>query len=109
MMSDPIVDWRRLFNYFAIGTGMAFDAGFTSPPVILFRRARVHPSDQVLCRFANVGTLAIARSEIQLELKAKKALLSSKSLNLKEFYRNVRFRVKYTIAQALRKLNLIRS
>jgi hypothetical protein len=107
MMSHPIVDWRRLFNYFAFGTGLAFDAGFTAPPVILFRRARVRPSDQVLCRFENVRNLAIARSEIQLELEAKKALLSSKSLNLKEFYRNVRFRVKYTIGQALRKLNLI--
>ncbi len=106
MMPYPIVDWRRLFSYFLFAPGLAFDAGFIAPPAILLRRARVHPSDQVLRRFANVRNQAIAKAEIHQEQEARNALLNSQSANLK-FYRNALFPVKHMVAQALRKLNLI--
>lgn len=108
-MSHPIIDWLRLFAQFSFAPDQEFDASFIAPQAILFRRARMRPSDQVLCRFANIRNQAIARAEIQQELEAKNALLNSQSSNLKEFYRNLRFRVKHPIAQGLRKLNLIRS
>jgi 2-polyprenyl-3-methyl-5-hydroxy-6-metoxy-1,4-benzoquinol methylase len=104
----PVIDWLRSFAHFSFAPDLAFDAGFIAPQAILFRRVRVRPSDQVLCRFANVRNQAIARAEIHQEQEARNALLNSQSAGLR-FYRNARFRVKHTIAQALRKLNLVQS
>ena len=104
----PIVDWLRLFGQFSFAPDLSFDAGFLSPWAVLFRRAQVRPSDQELCQFANARNQAIARAEIQQELEEKNAQLYSNSSSLGKIYRDVSFRVKHPIAQALRKLNLIR-
>jgi SAM-dependent methyltransferase len=104
----PIIDWLRLFAQFSFAPDGSFDAGCLAPWAVLFRRAQLRPSDQVLCQFANVRNQAIARAEIEQELAAKNALLYANSSILRKIYRNVRFRAKHPIAQALRKLNLIR-
>ena len=104
----PIIDWLRLFAQFSFAPDHCFDARFLAPWAVLFRRAQVRPSDQVLCEFANVRNQAIARAEIEEELEAKNAQLYNNSSTLRKIYRNIRFRVKHPIALALRKLNLIR-
>ncbi len=78
----PVIDWLRLFANFSFAPDPAFDTGFIAPQAILFCRAQVRPSDQLLCRFANVKNQVIARAEIQKELEAKDALLNSKSSHL---------------------------
>lgn len=105
----PIIDWLRLFASSSFAPDITFDAEFVAPQAVLFRRVQVRPADQLLCRFANSRNQAIARAQIEKELKEKNALLSTESSNFQKFYRNVRFRIKHPIAVALRKLGLIRS
>src|SRR5258708_8876694 len=57
----PVIDWLRLFARFSFAPDQAFDAGFVAPQAMLLRRAQARPSDQDLCRFANLRNQALAR------------------------------------------------
>jgi GT2 family glycosyltransferase len=110
----PVIDWLRLFAEFSFAPDQAFDAGFIAPQAMLLRRAQVRPSDQALCRFANLRNQAIAKAEMNdlPEVSALRqelnAIRNSRGWKLLNLYRTLRFRVKHPLAQGLRKLrNLI--
>ncbi len=107
----PIIDWLRLFAQFSFAPEQAFDCSFIAPQAMLFRRMTVRPSDQALCRFANLRNQAMTGAEISAlrhELRAKEAtlnaILGSRGWKLLNAYRNLRFRVKHPIAQGILKL-----
>jgi SAM-dependent methyltransferase len=101
----PIIDWLRLFAQFSFAPDQTFDAGFIAPQAMLLRRAQVRPSDQALCRFANLRNQAIARAEMKLpERQELEAMLNSNAWKLFKLYRKLRFRLKHPLAQGIRKL-----
>jgi GT2 family glycosyltransferase/SAM-dependent methyltransferase len=106
----PVIDWLRLFAEFSFAPDEAFDAGFIAPQAMLLRRAQVRPSDQTLCRFADLKNRAIAfpeMSALRKELEVKKAalgeILNSQTWKRLTRYRDLRFRVKHPIALRIQK------
>jgi SAM-dependent methyltransferase len=112
----PIIDWLRAFAQFSFAPDQEFEPGFLAPQALLFRRVNICPSDQNLCRYAQARNRAIIMSELEnsgdlspLQLqKELNTIINSKGWKLLSVYRDLRFRVKHALAQALRKLNLIR-
>jgi 2-polyprenyl-3-methyl-5-hydroxy-6-metoxy-1,4-benzoquinol methylase len=105
----PVIDWLRLFAQFSYAPQQAFDATFICPQAMLLRRTEVRPSDQELCRFANLKNQVIARAEMNLpEISALQRELNemrnSKGWKLLNLYRRLRFRAAYPFVQGVRKL-----
>jgi GT2 family glycosyltransferase/SAM-dependent methyltransferase len=105
----PIIDWLRLFAEFGFAPDEKFDAGFVAAQAVLYRRAQVRPLDQTLCRFASLRNQAVARHELNVpEISALQEELNSirgsKGWKILSRYRDLRFRLKHPIAQAIRRL-----
>ena len=112
----PVIDWLRAFGQFSFAPDQEFEPSFLAPQALLFHRVKMRPPDQDLCRYAQARNRAIIMSEIEksgdlspMQLRKElDTILNSKGWKLLGVYRDLRFRVKHPIAQALRKLNLIR-
>jgi hypothetical protein len=112
----PIIDWLRMFSQLSFAPKQEFDPSFLAPQALLFHRVKMCPPDQDLCRYAQARNRAILMWEIEksgdlspLQLRKElDTILNSRGWKLLSVYRDLRFRVKHPIAQALRKLNLIR-
>jgi hypothetical protein len=94
----PIIDWFRLFAEFSFAPDDKFDARFIAYQAMLFRRVKVRPSDQTLCRLADVKT----RQELEDKKAALEAILNSRGWRLMNRYRDLRFRVRHPITRAIR-------
>ena len=102
----PIIDWLRLFAEFSFAPDQAIGAGFVAPQAMLLRRAQERPSDQALCRFANLKSQEIARAELNLaEVSVLRQELNSihksRGWRLLNLYRSLRFRLKHPVARAI--------
>lgn len=105
----PIIDWLRLLAQFSFAPDESFEIQSYIPQAMLLRRSRTPPDDQTLCRFADLKNKAIAMAEVRKQAlpeiaalqRELETVLNSKGWKLLDIYRQLRFRVKHPVRQAI--------